>query len=495
MKKYYPLIFTFLAIKLIIHLIGNQNYGFHRDELLHLSVSEKLAWGYFEFPPFIAFVGKLSYWLFDYNLLGVRMFSTLAGLGMMYLMFLTVLELEGKKKAVILSGVTFLIFLAFFRNHCLFQPVAFDQFFLTLAFYLLVKYLKSSKESFLIWIGIVAGFGFLNKYTFGVFLFGIIIGLFFTQGKKLLTNKQIYIAGLFFLIMILPNLIWQYRHDFPLFLHLQKLKESQLNDLGPFDFVIEQLKSPFTLIVVLFGLYGLFFKAELKSFKSIGIATIVIFFAMWFLQSKGYYFFSVYPVLFAIGAVVMEDVLKNKTYVYYGFIGIVSTLTIFFLPDAIPILPIDKYIEYKKIGPNEAGRYELTSDYADMFGWEEQVKLVDSVYKSLPKNVQSKTSIYAENYGEAGAITILGRKYNLPKPICSHGSFWTFGAGKKSENYITLGLEKEVVEDLFQEQKLIRTIHHKYAIDEENNIPVYFCSTPKKDIQANWFKLEKYVFD
>ena len=64
MKKYYPIIAILALIKLSIHFIGNQNYGFHRDELLHLSTSEYLDWGYFEFPPFIAFIGKIAHFLF-----------------------------------------------------------------------------------------------------------------------------------------------------------------------------------------------------------------------------------------------------------------------------------------------------------------------------------------------------------------------------------------------------------------------------------------------
>jgi len=37
--------------KLGIHLYSNTNYGFHRDELLHIATSQHLAWGYMEFAP------------------------------------------------------------------------------------------------------------------------------------------------------------------------------------------------------------------------------------------------------------------------------------------------------------------------------------------------------------------------------------------------------------------------------------------------------------
>ena len=44
-------------VKPTIQWFRNKNYGFHRDELLQLSVSEHLAWGFMEFPPLIAVFG------------------------------------------------------------------------------------------------------------------------------------------------------------------------------------------------------------------------------------------------------------------------------------------------------------------------------------------------------------------------------------------------------------------------------------------------------
>ncbi len=40
--------------------------------------------------------------------------------------------------------------------------------------------------------------------------------------------------------------------------------------------------------------------------------------------------------------------------------------------------PIKTYVEYARL-EEKNGRVELTSDYADMFGWKEQVKSVASV--------------------------------------------------------------------------------------------------------------------
>ncbi len=143
MKKSITILSALAVIKLTLQLLGNRNYGFHRDELLHLSVSEHLDWGYMEFPPMIAWVGRLSYWLFDYSLMGTRLFPTLAGVLLLILCGLMARAFSKQPYAVLLAGFCVLAFVPFYRNHTLFQPVAFDQLFWTLGFYLMVLFFNS----------------------------------------------------------------------------------------------------------------------------------------------------------------------------------------------------------------------------------------------------------------------------------------------------------------------------------------------------------------
>jgi hypothetical protein len=138
----------------------------------------------------------------------------------------------------------------------------------------------------------------------------------------------------------------------------------------------------------------------------------------------------------------------------------------------------------------------LTSDYADMFGWEEQVQLVDSVYQSLSETDKKQCVLWAENYGEAGALKILGKRYGLPNPISRHGSFWTWGHGNENATvWISLGNEQPAVDYFFEEVELVRMIYHKYAVDEENGIPLYICRKPKIDIPQAWKDYEPYIFN
>jgi 4-amino-4-deoxy-L-arabinose transferase-like glycosyltransferase len=379
MKKYLAVIALLALIKLIIQLLGNRHYGFHRDELLHLSAAEHLDWGFMEFPPFVALMGKLSDILFDFSLMGTRLLPTLAGIGLLVLVCLMAKEFGGKRYAVILAGIAVLAFLPYYRNHSLFQPVAFDQLFWALGFYFLIKFINSNNKNYLLLAGASLGIGLMNKYTMLLWGFAVFVGLLFHQKGKLFKNKWLYISGGLGLLIFLPNIIWQIQHDVPFLRHMQQLQASQLSGLGSYAFLLDQISMPFTFVLAVFG--GVWLGGR-PLFRWLGIAALVLFFSMWLLQAKSYYFFSLYAPLFAAGAVATAQFLENKHRLFKIIVPAVLLLyAIPVIPRLTPILPIDMYLEYRDL-PAE-GRVELTGDYADMFGWEEQVQLVDSVYRSL----------------------------------------------------------------------------------------------------------------
>ena len=448
-----------------------------------------------EFPPFIGLIGKLSYWLFDNLLMGVRLFPTLAGVAILILCCLIAKELGGKSKSILLSGICVLAFLPFYRNHTLFQPVAFDQLFWTIGFYFLIRYMNLENKKYLILLGITLGVGIMNKYTILVWAFGLFAGLFFYRKGNLFRSKWLYISASISILIFLPNIFWQIQNEFPFIKHLQALNDNQLNEINPLEFGIEQLNYPFTLTISFFGIVGLLTDKKLRMYRTLGVASIVIFFTMWLLNSKAYYVFAIYPVLFASGAVKIEALLSKKPISINVIAFVTLASSIYFIPEVTPILPIEKFVKYKNL-EQKKGRIELTGDYADMFGWKEQVKLVDSVYQSLIPKEKKNCVLWAENYGEAGALKILGKQYNLPNTISRHGSFWTWGYGNKDADvWISLGNEKSSVEYVFEEVQLIKIITHKYAIGEENGIPLYVCRKPKVDIEKWWKDYEDHIFD
>src|SRR5258708_39645782 len=62
----------------LLHVLTNNRYGFHRDELQFLSDARHLDWGFVPYPPFTAFVERIGLALFGVSMVGLRLFSVIA---------------------------------------------------------------------------------------------------------------------------------------------------------------------------------------------------------------------------------------------------------------------------------------------------------------------------------------------------------------------------------------------------------------------------------
>ena len=80
--------------------------------------------------------------------------------------------------------------------------------------------------------------------------------------------------------------------------------------------------------------------------------------------------------------------------------------------------------------------HATTQDYADMLGWNEMTALVAKAWQSLTPDQQKHTQIFADNYGEAGAIHLLGKQYHLPEVISLASSFTLWAPDNLDGQYI-----------------------------------------------------------
>src|ERR1700735_1402623 len=93
-------VFAIAAAILLLHLLTNMRYGFHRDELQFLSDALHLDWGYVAYPPLTSFVERFSMALFGISLEGLRLFSVLAQAGIVIAVGLIARTLGGNRTAV-----------------------------------------------------------------------------------------------------------------------------------------------------------------------------------------------------------------------------------------------------------------------------------------------------------------------------------------------------------------------------------------------------------
>ena len=142
-------------------------------------------------------------------------------------------------------------------------------------------------------------------------------------------------------------------------------------------------------------------------------------------------------MLFAGGGVFIEKFSAVKfKWLKYAVIFSIIFAGIIIAPFALPILPVEKFIEYsKKLGMTPSSSEdkelsELPQFYADMFGWEELAMDISNVYLSLNEDERSKAVVFGQNYGQAGAVDFYSNKYPLPPAVSGHNSYWLWGFDK-----------------------------------------------------------------
>ena len=304
-RSHWRLLLSLAAIKLIVHLLTNTRYGFHRDEFLYLEEARHLAWGFAEVPPLTPFLGRIALELGG-SLFAVRLLPALAGVLSILLLGRMVRYLGGGRTAVLLACLTFLFSTAFLGSNTLYQPVSFNQLFWLMIAFFTIRLIARQQAADWYWLGLTAGFGWLNKYTVALYALGITIGLLSSRQRRWFQTIHPYLALALSLTVAFPNLRWQWQHDWPLFRHLQELSETQLVHVAPLDFLAAQLGMHGAgLLVWAAGLYWLFSRAG-KSFRPVGWAFLFVITSLLLLSGKPYYATGAYTALFAAGGIWWE---------------------------------------------------------------------------------------------------------------------------------------------------------------------------------------------
>ncbi len=491
---------------LAIHFVSNLSggYGYFRDEFYYIACSNHIAWGYVDHPPLSIFLLWLNRMALGDSLLALRLLPAVADAGLVYLTGFVVRELGGGRVAQFLASLAVMIAPVFLAIGGFYSMNAFESLFWIGAAYLLIKILNTGNQKLWLPFGILSGFGILNKHSMLFFGFAIVVGLVVTPERKQLASKWFWLGGTAALILFLPNLLWQATHDWATLEFMRNAQQWKIAPLSPWEFFSAQIlfQHPFTLPLWLSGLLALLFQDRLKRFRLFGFAYAVL--AVLFIVQRGkpYYLSPIYPVILSAGAIVLEQFINGRRWRWllsaYGAALVLGGLIL--LPQWVPILPVESYIRYSELVGLRPPKMERDKDtalpqiFADRFGWKEMVAEVASVYRSLTPEEQSKTAIFAQNYGEAGAIDFFGGNYRLPRAISGHNNYWLWGTYDFSgEVVIIIGGRKEDHSKAFDSVQEAALHRNTYAMAYETDLPIFICRRPNVPLRNIWKAVKHYI--
>lgn len=494
MRRNTIILCIFILLKFIVQYFAiDAGYNLHRDEYLHIDQGKHLAWGYVSVPPVTSWISYLIL-LLGSSVLLVKFIPALFGALTIVVVWKSIEELEGDLFALIL-GATCVLFSALIRLNTLYQPNSLDYLLWAALFFSVLKFINTENHKWLYVASVCFALGFLNKYNITFLILGLLPALLLSPHRKVLLNRHLYLASLIALIIISPNLIWQYVNDFPVFHHLQELSETQLVNVSRLDFLKEQLLFFVGgLFVIVIGLISFFSYTPFKKYQIFFWSYVITIAIFTFFRAKGYYAIGLYPILIAFGSVYLEKLLAKGRVRYLRGIAVIVPVLIMWplLSLILPVLSpeeIEKNADdFKELGLlrwEDGDDHAMPQDFADMLGWAELASIVDAAFENIED--KERTLVQCDNYGQAGAINYYSKeRYTQAVSMNADYKNWYPLDEMEIRNVILVkqydDKDKNRVKEmpLFEEITLIGEIENKYA--REVGTKVYLLRGAKQSI-------------
>ncbi len=487
------LLLILAAARLIVHCATNWQYGFHRDELGLLDDARYLDWGYVSYPPFTAFLGRIALILFGPSLVGVRVFAALAQSVAMVLTGLMARELGGRRWAQVVAALAAAVAPMSVCMGTMLQYIALDYLWWVLAAYGVIRLLRTENPRYWLMIGAALGLGMMTKYTMIFFIAGIVAGVLFTPARRYLKSPWLWAGATLSIVIFLPNLIWQMRHDFISLTFLQHIHERDVEIGRTGGFFVQQLFASANLFTLPLWLAGLWFFVVRVRYRTLGWMFFVPLILFFLAKGRFYYMAPAYPMLFAAGAVVWEIWLERRSKIA-ARIGRGATWA------ALGAGAAFSAVTMMPIAPINSGVWRRTSKIHDNFteqiGWPELAKTVADIYFRLPEEERPSTAILAGNYGEAGAINLYGQPRGLPEVISGINTYWWRGYGSQPpEVVILVGFPREAAERFADEVELAGHVTNPYGVRNEetkDHPDIFVCRGFKKSWSEFWKHFQRF---
>jgi len=473
----------------VIHLLTNNRYGFHRDELQFLSDARHLDWGFVAYPPLTPFVERVGLEIFGVSLVGLRLFSVIVQAMAIVVTGLMARELGGGRLAQVTAALAVATSGLPVFEATEFQYSTFDYLWWTLIAYFVIRLLKSENPRWWIPIGAAIGVGLMTKYTICFFIAGILAGMLLTGARRYFLSAWFWGGVGVALLIFLPNFVWQVRHGFISVHFLQHIHVRDVGEGRANGFLRDQVIICANLFATPLWIAGLIYFFWNQRYRMLGWMYVVPLVLFVVGKGRGYYLAAAYPMLMAMGAVAGERWLVSLKQGWRMamegvlFVGLGAWGAIVFAL----LVPL------ASSGPLKQFALKNNGDLREEIGWDELVKTVAGIRDSLPAE---NVGVLVGNYGEAGAVEILGPAYYLPAPISMTNSAWLRGyPTPQPTTLIVLGFSREAADKVFTACTLAGHNGNSEGVkneESEYHPDIFVCGPPRMPWSEFWRTHQRY---
>jgi hypothetical protein len=437
-----PLLAVCVAVGAVLLALSGRN-GYHVDELYNRVSGHHLAWGYVDQPPLVSLIARAEFILFGDTLTGLRVVPALLTCVVVWTAGLIAREFGGRRGAQVFAAAgTGASLVTLNAGHVLTTNGP-DLATWVVVSWLWIRLLRTRDARLWLAVGAVTGLALLTKDLIVLLLLSLFVGVLAVGPREVLRNRYLWAGAGIAVLLAAPTIVWQSMHGWPQLEMSAALTKALGSDsriaFVPFQLLLIGL---FLAPVWISGLVTLLRRARWRTYRSVGVAYLVMALLVIVIGGKPEYTGGLLLVLLAAGSVVLEAwagtalrrSLAGTALVFNAAMSAVLML---------PVLPVAVYGSNPVL--NGLGVFQL-----DQAGWPQLAEQVATVHRSLSSADRAHTVIYANHYGLAGALDRYGPQQGLPPVYSGQNSYADFGRPADDTTVvIAVGVDRDAFGALF----------------------------------------------
>jgi 4-amino-4-deoxy-L-arabinose transferase-like glycosyltransferase len=471
-----------LVLLVLLALAGG--YGFHRDEMYFILAGRHPDFGYVDQPPLTPLLSAAAVQVLGLTPLAIRALPALLTAAGILICADTARILGAGRRGQLMAAVLLAVSGWLGLGH-LDTTATIDAFFWTVAVWL-VAGLLATPESAHDWhrwiaLGLAMGIGLENK-TMPIFLAASLAGgVLMTRRWDIVRAPGLWAAIGIAIVIWAPNLAWQAAHGFPQIEMSQKIAADNAGVGDKLMQVAQLLLMTGMFPIALAGLSWLARSPESARFRALGAAVLIDVALMIVTSGKSYYCAGFIPLVLAAGALTLDGWLAEP-HAWPSLAPWVAVTAGCVAMLALPLVPAADLHSTPIPG--------IYQESIAQIGWPELAGQVEAVSAALAPEERAHAAIITANYGQYGALVLLGR--DLPPVYSGHNAVWSWGRPADDvQTVILVNWSREWAGAYFSDCRLAATIDNGYDLPtEEQGGNILVCSNPGTPWAQLWPQLK-----
>ena len=451
--------------KLLLLLPIATRYGWHGDELYYLQAGRHLDWGYVDFPPGVAVLSWIVDGIAGPSLFGLRLAGALLALVAAVAAGAIAREFgAGPRLQVLATGAFMLTPFGLGGATTAFNPAFLELAATALAMLAGARLLVRADPRQWLLLGLWGGLGLESKYTIAVPLLAFLAGCALWR-RDLLLRREAAFGVVIALGLLVPNVIWEMRHDWISADFASSQHATTASDSSPLLYVAQQfLFLGVGAVLVVLGVVWLWRTPRWRPLALASAAPAVLFALE---QGRSYYALpAMLPALVAGCLALAERRPRRSTVV--ALAALHAAVLFVAVPLVLPVLPAKQLVS--------TGVWNR-SFWKDEIGWRELTAQTAAAWQSRSAAERSASAIVAVNYGTAGALALYGPDAGLPAPVSGHLTLQYWRPRELPQRTALLvGFESADVRRLCQDATTLAVVGNRWGVANAiHGRPITWC--------------------